>query len=709
MHPASTSGSEGASPHAAATDLFRQAASEARDALNPGELEVLLSSLGLRFVDDAAPAARSSAVDLRIGLSNTREFGIVISAGSGGLDAELDAGNFGRDRAAVHAAVELTDAMDFLGLFRRTLAYQKLVAVAKRDGQPVADGLFEAAFERMLAMARQFSPGRPEAPFVLQTLELDPVHLGDARATELTIRSARCEFGAPEAGSLPRPIHKIDKLLHPASIGIVGVSATAMNFGRIILHNLAGSGYPKERMVIVRPGETEIDGVRCIESLKAQDGKLDLLIVAVAADAVYGLVDEIIASDTVESVMLIPGSLGETKKSKEPAAALAAKINAAHGNDGGGPIFLGANCLGVVSHPGSYDSWFIPLERLPKPQKKPERNSVMLSQSGAFMITRLSQNPWLDPRYMLALGNQTDLTHGDMLAYFAERPEIETIGLYIEGFKDLDGLDFVRAVRRAVLNGKSVVVYKAGRTAPASGGVMGHTASIAGDPALFDSVVRQAGAIVAEDFNAFDDLFYIAGALHRKKIGGRRLGAISGAGFEAIGAADSVTADHSSLEMNALEAGTVKRVEEILTAKRLDALVEVRNPIDINPGADDEAHLQITEAFLQDPNIDAVVVGLDPTAPAVRALEASTLRPGFDLSDPKSTVHLMPPLVERNDKPVIGIVDGGRLYDAMSAGLMDRGVCVFRNCGRGTRALARYVEARLDADALRSRHRDPLN
>jgi acyl-CoA synthetase (NDP forming) len=94
----------------------------------------------------------------------------------------------------------------------------------------------------------------------------------------------------------------------------------------------------------------------------------------------------------------------------------------------------------VVSHPGNYDSWFIPLERLPKPQKKAERNSVMLSQSGAFMITRISQNPWLDPRYMLALGNQTDLTHGDMLSYFAELPEIETIGIYIEGFKDGDGL-----------------------------------------------------------------------------------------------------------------------------------------------------------------------------------------------------------------------------------------------------------------------------
>jgi acyl-CoA synthetase (NDP forming) len=213
---------------------------------------------------------------------------------------------------------------------------------------------------------------------------------------------------------------------------------------------------------------------------------------------------------------------------------------------------------------------------------------------------------------------------------------------------------------------------------------MGHTASIAGGPTLFESVVRQAGALVAEDFSAFDDLFYIAGALHKKKIRGKRLGAISGAGFEAVGMSDSIETDTFAMEMGALEPGTVTQLEQILVAKKLDALVEVRNPLDCNPGADDEAHLQITEAFLQDPNIDAVVVGLDPTAPSVRALEESRLRPG-------------------NDTPVVGIVDGGTLYDAMAARLMDQGVCVFRNAARGTRALVRYVEARLYAETLRNR------
>jgi acyl-CoA synthetase (NDP forming) len=301
---------------------------------------------------------------------------------------------------------------------------------------------------------------------------------------------------------------------------------------------------------------------------------------------------------------------------------------------------------------------------------------------------------------MLAVGNQADLTHGDLMAYFAERPEIETIGVYVEGFRGLDGLDFARAVRRAVRRGKDVVVYKAGRTAPGADAARGHTASDAGDYALFDSVLRHAGAMVADDVSAFDDLFYLAGALHGRKLNGRRLGAISGAGFEAVSMADSIESDGFAMEMGVLSPATIKRVEEILAAKRLDALVEVRNPIDINPGADDEAHLQVAEAFLQDPNVDAVVVALDPTAPAVRALESSKLRPGHDIDDAASTVALMPPMIARSDKPVIGVIDAGRLYDAMAARLMDQGVCIFRNCARATTALVHYVESRLYAAGL---------
>lgn len=676
-----------------AARLYRAALDAGRATLDAGELARLLAAADLRTA-----VAPTGAIELSIRVHASREFGLVLSAGAGGLDATLDPSCFARDRAAVHAAVDLTDGADFLARFQRTIAWQRIATLAARRCAAAPAEALARLFDAVLQVAAGGHPCAPDAQVALQEFALDCACDG----ATLAIVAARCSVGAAPVQRVARPLHKIDRLLHPQRIGIVGASASGMNFGRIILRNLLGSGCTPERLCVIRPGGGEIDGVACIESLAAIDGKLDLLIVAVAADAVYPLVDEIIETNTVEAVMLIPGGLGETAKSREPAAALAARINAAHARGDGGPIFLGANCLGVVSHPGRYDSWFIPLERLPKPQKAPERRAVMLSQSGAFMITRLSHNPWLDPRYMIAMGNQTDITHGDLLSWFATREDVDTIGIYVEGFRDLDGLAFARAVRRAVLAGKQVVVYKSGRSEAGQAGVMGHTASIAGDPVLFASVLAQAGATVTDNVEVFDDLFYMAGVLHAKRIGGDRLAAASGAGFEAVSAADSIVGETFSMRMAALEAGTVSQIEAVLAEKKLAALVEVRNPLDMNPGADDDAHVRITAAMVDDPNVDAVVVGLDPTAPMVRALEQSKLRPGYDLADPESTVHTLPPLVARTAKPIVAVVDAGRLYDAMAAGLMDRGVCVFRNVARGTRALVRHVEARLDAERIRS-------
>ena len=96
--------------------------------------------------------------------------------------------------------------------------------------------------------------------------------------------------------------------------------------------------------------------------------------------------------------MLIPGGMGETEESKDRAAKVIAAINEGHATRDGGPVFLGANCMGVVSHPGRYDTWFIPEEKLPKTRTQAFRRSALVSQSGAFMLHRFSQCPELSPR-----------------------------------------------------------------------------------------------------------------------------------------------------------------------------------------------------------------------------------------------------------------------------------------------------------------------
>jgi hypothetical protein len=100
-----------------------------------------------------------------------------------------------------------------------------------------------------------------------------------------------------------------------------------------------------------------------------------------------------------------------------------------------------------------------------------------------------------------------------------------------------------------------------------------------------------------------------------------------------------------------------------------------------------------------DPSVDAVVVGLDPLSPAMRTLaECETQR--YDFKDPGSIAVAMPRLIAALDKPVVGVVDGGRLYDPLVDELIEKGMAVFRSSDRAVQALALYIEGRLRAERL---------
>ena len=651
---------------------------------------------GVMLTEFIEADAAGSGSELLVGIRNTREFGMILSAGMGGIDTELYAGGSRRGQAVVSASTALTTAEEFLELFKPTIAYRKVAGMTRGARRLVTDEALLQCFGAFIHLANACSTGNPETDFVIEEMEVNPF---TCSAGSLVALDGLCRFGRPQSVRPPRPQGKIDKLLHPASIGIIGASATRMNFGRITLKNIIASGYDKSRLLVINPDGQEVDGVRCAPNLGALEQKLDLLILAVTADVAFGIIDEVIRTDAVESVLLIPGGMGETEASREPARRMLETIDNAR-RAGVGPVFVGGNCLGIISHPGNYDSWFIPEERLPRTQKKAQRSSALISQSGAFLVTRLSKNAWLDPAYMVALGNQNDITHGDMVENFAGNPDIHVIGAYVEGFKDLDGLALARAVRKATAAGKQVVIYKAGQSAAGGRAAMGHTASIAGDYEVCLTVLTQAGALIASDVSEFSDLFYISDCLSKKVVGGKRLGAVAGAGYDTVAIADSIQVGDFSMSLAAIGPSTRERLVAILKAKKLDALMEVRNPFDINPAADDEAHLLCIEAMAAEPDVDSVVAGLDPTSPVVRSLKKSA-RPGFDIDSPESIVQTLPGLVASCPKPIVAFIDGGPLFDPMADQLMEKSVCIFRSSERATRALVRYTEARLRAARLR--------
>ena len=316
------------------------------------------------------------------------------------------------------------------------------------------------------------------------------------------------------------------------------------------------------------------------------------------------------------------------------------------------------------------------------------------------MITRLSKCPELDPAYMISVGNQNDLTLGDMLMYLKDDPDLDVIGVYAEGFKDLDGLAFIKAVRDAVIAGKCIVFYKAGRTPEGKNATSGHTASVAGDYMVCESCVRQAGGVVAQNFSEFEDLLMLSQKLHGKSVYGKRLAAVSGAGFEAVGIADNIHTDDFVIQMASFSGDAVAKIEALLEEKGLGSLVEVKNPLDINPGADDEVHTRVVGLLAADPGVDAVVVGLDPLSPAMRTLAESGGH-RYGLEDPNSIANALPKVAAAHEKPIVGVVDGGRLYDPLVDVLIKEGMAVFRSSDRAVHALALYIEARLHGERLR--------
>lgn len=651
---------------------------------------------GVLQVQFMPPDSSAFGNELIVGLRRTREFGMVISAGLGGTDTELYAERFRKGQAIVAALCDLSDGQSFFRLFQQTVCYRKLAGLTRGQRRIVTDEQLVECFESFIRMGNHFSPGNPEAPFVIEELEINPFTFTDYLMVPL---DGMCRFSLPEKANIPaRPVAKIDNLLHPKRMGIIGVSARRRNFGRTILENVLDSGFPKENLVIIRDGEPDPSGVRCVPDVKNLDAPLDLFIVAIGAEQVPALVDDVIEHKAAHSVMLIPGGLGETEESKGMAARMVQRIQDAHRSEDGGPVFIGANCMGVISRPGNYDTWFIPKDKFNGGRQPHHSRTAIVSQSGAFLLNRFSQAPEMNPAYLISMGNQTDLTLGDMMRYFVATDAADVIAVYAEGFQDMDGLAFAKAVREAVKRGRQVIFYKAGRTPEGKNATSGHTASLAGDFMVCENAIRQAGAIMARSFTEFQDLILLADAFAGCDVRGKRLGAVSGAGFEAVGMADSLQSDDFSMSLGSYSPETRAAMQALIESKKLEKLVPVNNPLDINPGADDEVHATMAELMLADANIDAVVIGLDPLSPATHTLDCDL--PAYSMREAGGILERMATVRRNTTKPLVAVVDGGELFAPFRAALREQGVPVFTVCDRAVATLSLYMESRLAMERM---------
>lgn len=640
---------------------------------------------GVLVVERVEGARRGLGGELFVGIRATRELGPVLAAGLGGVDTEFLAAALRPPLAVARAAALDTSPERFLALFRATAAYDLLAGRARGHERVVSDGELLRCFRAFHRLAVRFCVDRGEEGPDLGELEVNPFAFRQQRLVPL---DGRGRLATAAVARPPRPRAGVERLLVPRSAAVLGVSSRPGSFGRIILDNLAASGFPADRLWVVKEGADRIAGVPCVSALADLPEPVDLLVVATPAATLPAVAAEVVAGGRVGAAILVPGGAGETAGSSELARQLDAAILAGRERADGGPVFLGPNSLGIVSRPGCCDTLFIPEERLSRRHGRPPRRLALVSQSGAFVVSRMSNLETLDPAFVVSLGNQADVTVGDVVAALAGRDDVDVLGLYVEGFRDLDGLATTRAIAAARAAGKMVVFYKAGRTAEGRSAAAGHTASVAGDYDVCRAAAEQAGALVADGFADFEHLLELATCLHGREVAGARLGLVTNAGFEAVGMADAVAGDRHAVQVAALGDRTREALAAAVAGGPLAALVEPRNPLDLTPAADEEHYEAAVRALLEAPEVDAVVVGIVP-------LTTSLATVGGALARRSSLAQRLPRLLAASARPLVAVVDSGPRYEPLVRALREGGLPVFRSADVAVAVLGRYLGARL--------------
>ena len=636
--------------------------------------------------------------EMILGFRYTPDFGPVVSFGPGGIYTEFLAKTFKTGSANSFFNPATADRFLIEKVLREN-AIIKILSGGLRNTKPVIDSsrivdIIESFIEKSVLF---YDAGITEFeinPLVI-TLEQDNV----ARLVALDVLVKLDSFERQKNYliktdkflinrlQLSRPTSKINNLLKPKSAAIIGVSEKIINNGRIILDNLVQNGFDKNHLYIIKAGVEKIGECRCFPNIMSLPEKVDLFVIVIPANQTAECLSELIEQNKAESVIVIPGGLEEKAGTKDIVQKMHLSLEQARKTNKG-PLINGGNCLGIRSIPGKYNTLFIPEYKLPMPQGKVAPLAV-ISQSGAFAICRISKHPEINPKYIITCGNQMDLTIGDYLEYLKDDKEINIFAVYVEGFKPLDGQKLLNAARAIIDSGRAIIFYRAGRTEAGAMASASHTASIAGDYAVTDALLSQIGVFVANTLDEFDDAITLFTLFLDKEMKGRRLGAVSNAGFECVAFADNL----GKLRLANFSDSTNMLLNKAFEEASISGIVDVHNPVDLTPMADDKAYYETFRIVMEDDSVDCGIVGIVPLTVRMNTLEKNQNVHDEDVSREDSIAHRYGILNKAINKPWVAVVDVGSLYDPLCRELSNQGIPVFRTADRALKMLNIWMDS----------------
>ena len=258
-------------------------------------------------------------------------------------------------------------------------------------------------------------------------------------------------------------------------------------------------------------------------------------------------------------------------------------------------MLVGPNCMGL----------FIPGRgvRFTTQQYSGEAGPVgFIGQSGtqSMYFSLLGGAHGVKVSKAVSLGNAIVLDVPDYLEYLGQDPDTKMIGMYVEGVKD--GRRFFD-VLKDVCKRKPVVIWKGGQTSDGARAVSSHTASLATEYTVWESLVRQCGALPVHSLEELVDV--LKGLLYIEPSTGTRMGVMALTGGQAVAAVDAFA--KQGFTIGPLSDSSYEELSSFFSVIG----ASYRNPLDISSNLPDQTVLvRILDILERDPTIDAITTEL---------------------------------------------------------------------------------------------------
>jgi acetate---CoA ligase (ADP-forming) len=385
-------------------------------------------------------------------------------------------------------------------------------------------------------------------------------------------------------------------LFEAGRLAIIGASERN-HYAVNVFKNLQNFGFDTANVVPINPGRPEVFGLKAYPSIVDAPGEIDLAVIAVNTQTVLSVVEDVGKKHVKAGVIFADGFAegGEAgKKLQQQVAAVAKAANLK---------LLGPNCMGFVALRSKLGIWG---GELPK-NIRPGNIGCLFQSSGMMnLVMNFGVKRGLGFHVCASGGNEIVLNSADYLAYQAECPEIDVIAAYFEAAPK-EPERFAAALDRAIANGKSVLILRAGRTERAKKNVIAHTGQLAGSAAAWDAFFEQHGAIIVNDLDdLIDTTALFAGARIRPDKHESGVGLITISGGDCTLLCD--IADQEGVPVPELSPETQKVMIEALDKPTL-----LGNPLDVEDlqRMKPEAFDGCLEKFLREPKIDMLGIRLN--------------------------------------------------------------------------------------------------